>query len=152
VGDLAAALEVFKSQRQAFFDITRSVDIDSMADKLGALTNFGLRVLYQDNLAKVATKRELFGDMLAELIRRLLVLAGMQPVAVQVVFPDFLPQDEAAEAQGHIALVGAGLESKQTAADALGLDWEQEQERMSGEQVAGDNIGAAILRAFENGA
>jgi hypothetical protein len=149
-GDLAAALDVFRAQRQAFFDVTRSVDIDSMADKLGALTNFGLRVLYQDNLAKIGTKRELFGDALEELIRRLQVMAGLEPIAVRSVWPDFLPEDEVGRATYEQTLVDMRVKSRKTAAEDLGLDWEQEQERMDGERAGEDNIGAAILRAFEN--
>jgi hypothetical protein len=150
VGDLAAALDVFKSQRQAFFDVTRTVDIDSLADKLGTLTNFGLRVLYQDNLAKVGTKRELMGDALEELVRRLQVMRGFEPVRARAVWPDFLPEDEIGRATYEQALVGMGVKSKQTAAEDLGLDWETEQERMDTERAGEDNIGAAILRAFDN--
>ena len=46
--DLKSSSDFFLTLRQAFFDVARSVDIDSVGDKLGALTNFGLRVLYQD--------------------------------------------------------------------------------------------------------
>lgn len=151
VSDLTGALEVFKSQRQALFDITRSVDIDSMQDKLGSLTNFGLRVLYQDNLSKINTKRELLGDALEEVNRRIQILAGMQPVKSSCIWTDFLPQDEAGLITAEVAKVGASLESKQTAARNLGLDWEKEQERMTGEQSSSTNIGAEILRAFDRG-
>jgi len=151
VGDLAAALEVFRSQRQAFFDITRTVDIDSMADKLGALTNFGLRVLYQDNLAKIATKRELMGDALEETNRRLQVLAGMEPVPCVTVWPDFLPENELENAQQDQILNGLQVKSRQTIAEERGLNWESEQARLANEQAQGDNVGAAILRAFEQG-
>ena len=151
VADLTGALSVFHSQRQALFDITRSVDIDSMQDKLGSLTNFGLKVLYQDTIAKINTKRELFGDMLEELIRRIQVLNGMEAVNCEAVWPEFLPINDVEKANSEIAKVGAGLKSKQTAATDLGEDWEREQERMIGEQAASSNIGAEILRAFENG-
>jgi hypothetical protein len=45
-----------------------------------------------------------------------------------------------------------GITSKQSAADALGLDWEQETARMENETASDDNIGARLLRAFEQGA
>ena len=48
--DLNSSLNFIRYLRQALFDVSRAVDIDSMADKLGSLTNFGLRVLYQDAL------------------------------------------------------------------------------------------------------
>jgi len=42
--------------RQIIFDVTRNMDISSMKDKVGALTNFGLRILFFDALNKLATK------------------------------------------------------------------------------------------------
>ncbi len=44
-----------------------------------------------------------------------------------------------------------GLVSKQTASGKRGYTWEDEEERMSEEKVANDNIGAALLRAFGQG-
>jgi len=89
--DLASSSAFFQSMRQALFDITRTVDIDSIADKLGALTNFGLKVLYQDALSKINTKRELYGDALIELNSRLLEMNGMNNDAGEILWPDVLP-------------------------------------------------------------
>jgi hypothetical protein len=58
------------SLKQGMMDITQTVDITSLQDKIGALTNFGLKVLYQDALAKLGVKRELYGDALLETVRR----------------------------------------------------------------------------------
>mgnify|MGYP001602612403 FL=1 len=41
------------------------------------------------------------------------------------------------------------LISKATAASRLGYDYEEEKAKMEEEQVAGDNVGAMILRAFD---
>lgn len=72
--DLSSSRNLSQDLRQAIFDIAREVDMTSVADKLGALTNFALRVLYSDALDKNDTKRQLYGDALKELNRRLLVL------------------------------------------------------------------------------
>jgi hypothetical protein len=133
------------------FDITRTVDIDSVSDKLGALTNFGLRVLYQDNSAKMHTKQELFGDMLEELVRRLQILAGMTTIKAEAKFKDFIPENPAELAQLYQGELAMGVVDKQTVSKKLGYDWDQVQERMSQEQAAGDNVGAALLRAFDRG-
>ena len=69
--DMAAGVALATSIRQAMFDITRTPDITSMADKLGALTNFGLHVLYQDAMSKLETKRELYGEALEIINQRL---------------------------------------------------------------------------------
>jgi Phage portal protein, SPP1 Gp6-like len=74
--DLASSRNLYHDLRQSVFDIAREVDMTSVADKLGALTNFALRVLYSDALDKNDTKRQLYGDALKELNRRLLVLAN----------------------------------------------------------------------------
>jgi hypothetical protein len=152
--DLSGSLAIALAFRQALFDVSREVDISSMADKLGSLTNFALRVLYGDALDKNDTKRQLYGDGLAEINRRLLVLAGYegeQSDPGEVVWGEALPVNETERGQGVVMLLQAGVISKQTAAERMGIDWEREIERMSAEQAQGDNVGAAILRAFSGG-
>lgn len=72
--DLSSSRNLSQDLRQSIFDIAREVDMTTVADKLGALTNFALRVLYNDALDKNDTKRQLYGDALKELNRRLMVL------------------------------------------------------------------------------
>lgn len=149
--DLKSSAEFLQIMRQCLFDVARTVDIDSVTDKLGALTNFGLRVLYQDAVNKVSTKQHLYGEALLELNRRLLVIGGMNPDPGEVIWPDPLPVngvDLSAEIQMDM---GLGIVSKQTAAAIKQYDWEQEMERMEKEQAQGGNIGAQILKAFETG-
>ena len=95
LGDLTGAMAFIKTLRQAMFDCARVVDIDSLGDKLGALTNFALRVLYQDNLSMIDTHRELFGDAIEELIIRLQQISEMEAIEATVVWPDFLPENDA---------------------------------------------------------
>lgn len=151
LGDMASSMQFLTTLRQAFFACGRVVDIDSIHDKLGALTNFGLRVLYQDNLSLIATKRELFGDMLEELARRLQVLRFGTALPCDVVWPDFLPANEQEEQAAIEGKLRMGVMSKQTAAGELGLDWEQEKERIEDERASDDNVGAALMRQFTGG-
>lgn len=152
LGDLAAAHEFTRYLEKSLFDITQTVDLSSQQDKLGALTNFAVRVLYSDALAKLGTKQELYGDAIKELNRRLLVLNGMDGAEPgEIVWPDPLPVNELEKLQALQIELGLGIVSKETAAIERGRDWEQEQERISDDQAAGDNVGAAILRAFERG-
>ncbi len=72
--DLASSRNVSQDTKAAIYEISREVSTDSIGDKLGQLTNFGLRVLYTDALDKTDTQRQLYGDALKELNRRLLVL------------------------------------------------------------------------------
>jgi len=150
--DLQSSQAYLLNLRQSLFDITRTVDLTSMADKLGALTNFGLRVLFFDALAKLGTKREIYGEALVEINHRLLVISGVNPNdGGEVVWPDTLPEDEREEVAGLQFDLGAGLVSKQTAAQERGYDWETEQERMEGERTSEGNLGELFLRQFEQG-
>jgi len=151
LGDLSGSMEYLRTLRQTMFDNARVVDIDSMQDKLGALTNFGLKVLYQDNLNLVKTKRELFGDAIEDLVIRLQTIADKKPLPAVCVWPDFLPVNETEISTAYQADLNMQIVSRQTIADKRGYDWTQEQERMDAEKASGDNVGAAILRAFENG-
>jgi len=149
--DLESSLNFIKFLRQAMFDIARTVDIDSLDDKLGALTNFALRVLYQDAMSKLEDKRGLYGEMLVEINHRLLALAGLDSDGGTVVWPDVLPIDEVGQVSALKADMEMGLVSKQTAAHERGYEWEDEEQRLAQESMTGDNVGAALLRAFGQG-
>lgn len=149
--DLASSQQYLLTLRQAMFDITRTVDLDSIADKVGSLTNFGLRVLYQDFLQKIETKRELYGDAIEELARRLQILAGYEPLEATVVWPEILPINKAETMQAVEKSIALGILSKETGAVEMGFDWEKERERLENEAALGDNIGAQLLRAFNRG-
>lgn len=150
--DLSSSLAFIHYLRQAMFDVARSVDIDSLADKLGSLTNFGLRVLYQDALAKLEEKRGLYGEAIVEINHRLLELAGAPNTDGGVVeWPDFMPDNEMERSQAIANDLNLGLVSKQTAAGIRGYVWEDEEQRIADEAAAGDNLGAALLRTFGQG-
>jgi len=150
--DLGSSLNYIKFLRQALFDVARTVDIDSLADKLGALTNFGLKVLYQDAISKLDDKRGSYGEALIEINHILLELAGMgETDGGEIIWTDYLPVNESEQV---MALEGdrrMEIVSKQTAAHERGYNWEDEEERLGTEKVTGDNVGAALLRAFGQG-
>ena len=150
--DLASSQQYMMTMRQALFDVTRTVDISSMSDKLGALTNFGLRVLYQDALAKNETKKRLYGDAILELNRRLLLLAGMVEDEGQIKWADPLPVNEQEEVAGLTFDIQNELVSKETVSGVRGYNYEKESERINEEKAQGDNIGAILLQNFNRGA
>jgi hypothetical protein len=156
--DLSASLAYLDFLIRNIFNISRTPDLASIKDKLGSLTNFALRVLFFDGLAKLHTKQELYGEALCDINHRLLVLAnfaeGDQDPGV-VVWPDPVPTNEVEQVQALTFDINMGLLSKQSAAGIRGYEWETEQERIDGEreaqQAQGDNIGAILLRNFERG-
>ena len=150
--DLSSSLSFIRYLRQALFDVSRAVDIDSLSDKLGSLTNFGLRVLYQDALGKLEEKRGLYAEAIVEINHRLLELAGAGDTdGGEVEWPDVMPENENEIAMAVKSDLELGLVSKQTAAGLRGYTWADEEARMSDEKVAADNVGAALLRAFGQG-
>jgi len=149
--DLASSSEFFKVLRQSFFDVSRTVDIDSLGDKLGALTNFGLRVLYQDAVNKIHTKQRLYGDALLELNRRLLILAGLNPDPGEIIWPDALPVNGSDLSNELKTDIEIGILDRQTATGLKGYDYQQVQDRLAEEQTVNGDITAALLRGFERG-
>lgn len=149
--DLGSSRAFRDELKAALMEISRTVDVTSMKDKVGALTNFGLRVLYNDALDKCSTKRDTFGEALIEIVHRLLVLDNRPGEAGVIIWPDPLPVNEIETTQVDGFDLDRGLVSKQTIAERRGYDWEQEQERMSEDMTSQDNIGAALLRAFDRG-
>jgi hypothetical protein len=154
--DLGAAQKYLLYMRQALFDITRTVDVTSFADRLGALTNFGLRVLFMDALAKLNTKQELYGEAFVELNHRMLTIGGFKDTdGGAVVWPDVLPKNELEDMAGDKFELDYGLVSKRTLMAERGRDFEIEGERMGAEateaQANENNIGALLLRNFEQG-
>ena len=151
MGDMAGILSYLRLLRQAMFDRARVIDIDSMQDKVGSLTNFGLKVLYQDNINLINTHRELLGDAIEELVQRLLILGGKEVVPCKVVWPDWMPVNETEEIAAVVQDINAGLLSKQTAASIRGYNWDNEQERIADEKASEGDIGTTILNAFNQG-
>jgi hypothetical protein len=133
--DLRSSLDFMQILRRATFDGARELDPSSVQDQLGNLTNFALRVLYNDTLAKGGTKRLLYGDGLTRLNRTLLMIAGFDPrLKLSVDWPEPLPTDPLAMAQAlQIDVTAFGL-SKDTALEKRGYDPEQEAQRRETEQ------------------
>lgn len=149
--DLVSSQQFHSDLRTALMEISRTVDLTSMKDKVGSLTNFGLRVLYNDALDKNSTKRDNMGEMLRDLIHRLLVLDNRTGDPGRVIWPDPLPIDKTEALQADGFDLEHGLVSRQTIAQRRGYNWEVEQERIAADKTSDDNIGAALLRAFDRG-
>jgi hypothetical protein len=147
-GDVTGMLEYAQVIRGLIFSLAREVDIESLKDKVGAITNFGLRILYRDFLDKLGTKRMLYGAAYQELNRRLLQLGGYEPETCEISWPDPLPVNETEETQGLQVDMGLGLVSKQTAREIRGYDNKNETERMTNEATSANNAGGLILENF----
>lgn len=148
ISDMGGALEFANYLREAMFAISREVDIQTIKDKVGTITNFGLKVMYRDFLDKLGTKRMLYGNAYQELNRRLLILGGFEGEVCTLYWPAPLPENEIEETTAIKTDMELGLLSKQTAQEKRGYDHEQEAERMAEEKMASDNAGATLLTNF----
>lgn len=127
--DLASSMNFAAVMREALFAQFRELDPLSVQDKLGAITNFGLRVMYSDTLNKQGVKRMLATPALLLLCRNVLELGGYnRAIRINAIWPDTLPNDRLAEAQHLQIMSGLGL-SQQTALERAGYDPEQEAQR-----------------------
>jgi hypothetical protein len=160
--DLASSRAFALDLRQSIFDISREVDISSMADKLGQLTNFGLQVLWSDAIDKNDTKRQLYGDALKELNRRLLVLANNEgelsdPGSIQWGNP--LPVNWVEEMTADQKAIDMGIVDKETVANRYmaryGVAYEDIKAKIEKEQEEANqnnaDIGSQILKNFSQG-
>jgi hypothetical protein len=151
--DLASSIEYYDLLGKQMLDATNTVDISNLKDKLGQLTNFSVRVLFQDALWKLDTKREIWGQMLRDLNHRLLVIGGQRNVDPgEVVWPSsVLPVNEQEIIDAQKQELEMGLVSKQTLSQERGRDYEQEQERIDEEKSSETNIGEILATNFFRG-
>jgi len=150
-GDLTSSRDHANDIRRDFFEIAATVDSESVKDKVGALTNFGLRVLFKNEIAKNATKQLLYGDLLLTVNNRLLQLAGFSGAEAdpgEVKFGDPLPENDVEAVTTLQSEMGLGIRSKETAAKSRGIDWEEEQKRLAKEKQAAGNVGSSLIRNF----
>jgi hypothetical protein len=120
--DLASSRAIANDLRNSIFALARVVDINSFADKLGSLTNFGLRVLYSDALSKNELRRGLYGDALMEINRRCLVMNDFEGTNT-LTWGNDMPANENEDAALIYQDLAAGLTSKETAAEERGYMW-----------------------------
>jgi len=150
--DLSSSLAYFQLLRSAFFSLSAAVDLASMKDRIGQITNFGLRVLFKDALDRLALKRSLYGQALIEINRRAADLLGFGPDNVGVLhWSNPLPENRLEDVEAASKELELGVVSKETIAADLNRDWELEQERMANEAAGEEDIGTRLLRAFERG-
>jgi len=148
LGDLDAVMDFIKFLKQCYFDITRTVDIDSLEDKLGDLTNFALRVIYQDNESKINTMRLMMGEAIVQLVMRCQMIAGMQPLSCEVVWPEFIPVNPTEQTQTLVEQKAAGFVDNETAILELGRDPQAVKERLEAEKANSQALGGDMIRQF----
>jgi hypothetical protein len=131
--DLPAVFNFFTIMREAFWTIGREADPSTFKEKIGNVTNFGLRVLFLDALNKLGQKRQTYGKALTLLLERCLELGDMADLTAVPNWTDPLPTDPREAAETLMIERDIGIVSKETAATERGRKWEQEKERIEQE-------------------
>lgn len=157
--NLAGLSEYDRRIEEALHETSRTPAIATgKLENTGQLSGVALQILYGPLLQKVEAKRRTYGDMLVELNRRLLALAGYgENNIVTITWPEAMPQDVMAERQALQIDTALGVVSKATAAQKLGYNWEQEQQAMADEttpteadgDIPADDEGKRLLVAFQ---
>jgi len=125
------------------------VDPQAFKDKVGTLTNFGLRVLFNRAIKRTNKKRLLYAEAFEQIAQRGLAIAGLTPPeSVATIWPDVLPTDDTVEVATLGQELQEGIISKQTYRERRDYDNERETDRLSMEGAANGNVGATILAAL----
>jgi hypothetical protein len=132
--DLAAAKEFYLTLRNAIYTTARMPDMAAIQDKLGNMTNFGLRVLFADLLQKNELKRLLYGDLVETLCKRLAELGGFgTDIDLALTWQDPLPVNTLEKANEVTVKQKTGLASDETLTGELGYTYQDEQIRRTAE-------------------
>lgn len=126
--DNAAAFRLVEYLQSSFFAASRQVDPATIKDKLGDLTNFGLRILYGDALQKRNDKWLDAGEVLKQAVQRALLLATGQAVKVNITPAEMLPSNIAETAHAMQTAQTFGLSSA-SALTKLGFDPTTEEDK-----------------------
>ncbi len=148
--DLGSSMTMAMKIVQGIWQSGGMVDPGVVQDRVGQLTNFGLRVLFSDAIKRTEGKRLIYGEAYDRINKVVLTLRGiLDPPDTETVWPDILPEDENYVAQVLLAEWQNKLISTETYRTVRGWDDMTESERVANEGSQGD-IGSGILSLLAN--
>lgn len=151
--DLASSMNFLNKLENAFFATHRVIDISTIKDKLGQITNFGVRMIFSDMLDMVNSKRATYGKGIAEVSRRALLLMGIaEAQAPKVTWDDPLPINRLEQLQSAEKEAALGTASTETLATELGRNFKIEETKIANEaQKESDRQMTSVLKLNEMG-
>lgn len=149
--DLTSSLAMMDFVRTAFWTIGRGMDPSVYKDKIGAVTNFALRVLAIRTIQKMGDKRLSYGEALNEANRRALEMVNVTGYKTIIQWPEPLPEDPADELKSLSEEYSLGVISLKTLSEELGRSYEQEQAQRKIENQETGNLGKYLLKQFDHG-
>jgi hypothetical protein len=136
----AAALDAARQHaidlRAAIFSSARMTDMATIGERLGQVTNFGLKVLFLDFLNLNDTKRILYGGLINRVNQLLAMILDLGEVETSFQWPDPLPVNELEQTQSITGKQATKLVSDESLTAEMGYDYDDEQLRLEAERQA----------------
>jgi hypothetical protein len=136
--DLGSSLSFYEKVKAGYHETTQVPEVTTgKFDNIGQLSGLALGILYGPLLQRTQVKRRTYGDMLAELNRRLLAFGGFgEENEVATHWPELLPSDPQGEAQTLQTHQNMGIVSRETIQAKLGYNAETEGPKIAAEKAA----------------
>ena len=150
MGDMDKILSIYRELKQFTHELSRIPEVSTgKVESVGQLSGVALEILYQPLLEKTETKRLTYGDMLIEINRRLLAIAGYgDELYTELRWQELLPKDNLMQAQSALTLKQLGV-SGDTLMQEAGYNPDVERKKRALEPD--NNLGSAFLKAFDAG-
>jgi hypothetical protein len=104
---------------------------------LGQIAGYALKLKLSKLIRKIENYRNVYFPFLESVSNLMLKMDGVAEPNVKIRAQPVIPSDEVEDIQKWMQLVSLNLVSKETAAEALGIDWKQEKKRMDKESEEG---------------
>lgn len=143
--DLQSSLAFLDKLEARLFSEMRVVDLATIKDKLGQITNFGVKMLFVRMTNMLTTRRRLYGKLMTELSRRSLLIQGIAVEKVTATWAEMLPVNRLELVNTLKGEKELGVLSEQTAAEDLGRNYDSELERKDEEQANTVDAQANVL-------
>ena len=150
--DLASSMAMLQEVKGQFFAQLRVIDQSSIKDRLGQITNYGVRMMFSDQLELTEEMRDVYGEIACEAVTRMSILDNTPVNKPTAVWGEPLPVNrlemlQAAEIEDRLRLT-----SLETLRRDIGRDAELEAQRLADEQRDSDaRQDEALRRQSERG-
>ncbi|WP_082128421.1 phage portal protein [Kosmotoga pacifica] len=100
---------------------------------LGNISGYALKLKLSKLIRKIENYRDVYFEAFKKIARLALMMDGVENPNIEIKAGPVIPADEVEDLNRWIQLISMNLVSKETAAQALGIDWEAEQEKINKE-------------------
>jgi hypothetical protein len=136
-GDLPNILAYVNSLMLSMDELSRTpaVALGRMVEIPRQPSSFSTKLLFMPHIEKTEHQRRLYGPLVIQLCEHILEMGSFKGLHVQVEWPNLLPDDDLQMAQMALTFQQLGSVSMNTILDMVGLNYEEENELLQGEQV-----------------